>query len=127
MTDEEKEKNIQSGKAIVERLELEDKKRKEKEKGKGAKDLPDVGGIKLSYRGSSGSGKTIFANFNKNFKCVEFTLKKEHPILETEAILGYEPWIQFEPKERDRLMDAIFYEMVRLFNKEHFPEEYKDD
>ena len=52
---------------------------------------------------------------------IEFATKKGYqPVCcaKTEVI-GYEPWIQFKPKEWKEMVDKIFSEMVNLWNEKH--------
>jgi len=73
----------------------------------------------LIYNDRAGAGKEIMARFNKNANCVEFTLPKFQTIVQKEAVIGYEPWIQFEPEERDRAMDQVFIQMVDAWNEKY--------
>jgi hypothetical protein len=75
---------------------------------------------RLAYKDVSGSGKHIYARVNSNVNCVEFTLGAGFQrILDCDAILGYEPWVQFEPKERDVMMERTFIEMVDAWNEKY--------
>ena len=74
---------------------------------------------RLIYRDIPGTGKEIFANVNKNASCVELTLSRYQPVLQKECIIGYEPWIQFEPKERDDMMDKLYIEIVDAWNEKY--------
>ena len=86
----------------------------------------DVSKIKLSYKDIGGSGKHIFAMLGQEIPCVEFTLKgdKAQPIMTThreppEINIGYEMWIQFEPKIWSDMVETVFKEMVELWNEKH--------
>ena len=82
----------------------------------------------LSYKDVPGAGKQIYAHINKPVNCAEFTMKGNHPQcvvvspLEESGLkfmIGYEPWIQFEPKEWSDMMEIIFHQMVDAWNEKH--------
>ena len=77
----------------------------------------DIRPQKLEYKDVVGAGKQIFAEIDHEVNMVEFTTKKGmQPIVE---MVGYAPWIQFEPAEWDKMTDKIFKEMVDLWNEKY--------
>jgi hypothetical protein len=84
----------------------------------------DLDAIKLSYKDTPGTGKEIFAFHTQEFNCVEFTTKAncDQPITYTPTtprVLVCERWMQFAPQEWKDFQEAIFTEMVRLWNEHH--------
>jgi hypothetical protein len=92
--------------------------------------MPDISKIKLYYKDIAGAGKEIHAQFNQEFKCVEFTMRDDVPQPITWTFSDDNPakyffgerWIQFQPKQWSELIEAVFKEMVRLWNLRHVPQ-----
>ncbi|KKM15851.1 hypothetical protein LCGC14_1691920 [marine sediment metagenome] len=74
---------------------------------------------RLIYKDVPSHGKEIYANVSKTTNCVEATLSRIQPVLQKDAIIGYEPWIQFEPEERDKMMDKLFMQLVDAWNEKY--------
>lgn len=74
---------------------------------------------RLLYKDIPSHGKEIYANVSKTVDCVEGTLSRIQPVLQKDCIIGYEPWIQFEPEERDKMMDKLFMQMVDAWNEKY--------
>jgi len=74
---------------------------------------------RLIYKDVPNHGKEIYANVSKTANCVEGTLSRIQPVLQKDCIVGYEPWIQFEPQERDDMMDKLFAEIVDAWNEKY--------
>jgi len=81
----------------------------------------ELKGIELSYKDVPGAGLQIYASFKDEHNFVECRTKAGAvlPVIETNAIMGYAPWTQFSPEEYSKLMNAIFKEIVELWNKKH--------
>ena len=84
----------------------------------------DIDKIRLEYTDVSGRGKEIRAMTGQNFNCVEFTMRDDVPQPITWSpnkpiYICSEPWIQFKPEEWSDMLDAIFKEMVDLWNEKH--------
>lgn len=80
--------------------------------------------VELKTEYSAGAGWQIKALLKKEVNCAEFILKKdcflrvmEGKKPEPNMLIGYEPWIQFAPKEWDDMIGEIFTEMVSLWNE----------
>lgn len=71
---------------------------------------------KLEYKKIIGAGCQIHAHIDGDIPCVEFTMngKMSQPIL-----IGYEPWIQFPPKEWKDMIAKVFEEMVDAWNEKY--------
>ena len=80
---------------------------------------------KLEFRNVSGAGLQIYADIQFNPQCVEFVMKKWfQPIMhgaqdESCKMISYEPWIQFPDKQWDEMLEAVFKEMVELWNEKY--------
>lgn len=79
--------------------------------------------IRLIYKDVRGAGKQIYADVSKQkTDCVEFSLPRHQRIVEQcggSGIMATEPWIQFEPEERDKMMDQTFIEIVDAWNEKY--------
>ena len=79
------------------------------------------------------SGLEIHADIQFNPNCVEFVMKKGfQPIMhgarsEANKLISYEPWIQFPDKQWDEMIDAVFTEMVDLWNDKYATEPNQED
>ena len=90
----------------------------------------DVSKIKLSYKDTPGTGKEIFADFGQEFDCLEFTMRGDVPqriTYHSEKPYPFcsEPWIQFADKEWTALIEAVFTELVALWNTKYGHKEDK--
>ncbi len=81
---------------------------------------------RLMYKNISGAGKEIHAMIVREVNCVEFDkLPGPHIIMHPKAqgpmksIIGYEPWIQFEPPEWTAMIEETFQQMVDLWNEKY--------
>ena len=85
----------------------------------------DISKLKLTYKDVSGAGKQIHANFGLEFDCIEFTMRGDVPqpitwtYLDPPNFLFCERWIQFPPKEWDELIEAVYKELVNLWNEKY--------
>lgn len=84
----------------------------------------DISKIKLFYSNEPGRGIEIHASLNQKFNCVEFTMRDDvpQPITYTPDKPIYicsEPWIQFSPKVWNEIIEAIFKELVNLWNTKY--------
>ena len=87
----------------------------------------DISKIKLYYEDVPSAGKEIHADFGQEFNCIEFKMRGDTPQPITWTYPNDSPptyffgerWIQFKPKEWSDLIEAVFKEMVRLWNKEY--------
>jgi len=80
--------------------------------------------IKLEYEDAAGAGKRIKAMLGQQIDCVEFTKRGDisQPITWTPkepTLICSEPWIQFKPQEWSDMIEAIFKELVQLWNEKH--------
>ncbi len=75
--------------------------------------------LRLTYKNVSGTGKQIFADVDKESDAVEGIIPKHHTILQATGLLGYEPWVQFEPTEHSNMMETVFRQMVDAWNEKH--------
>jgi len=79
---------------------------------------------KLIYKDVAFAGKQIFADIDAEFNMAEYKkLPGEQPVIKPykfqEHMVGYEPFIQFPPKEWDDMMDNLFKEMVDAWNEKY--------
>ena len=79
--------------------------------------------LKLRAMYHSGAGWKIDALIPKSVNCAEFTMKDFcfQPFVEMhdnvlQGLVGYSPFIQFTPKEWSEMIEAIYTEMVDLWN-----------
>jgi hypothetical protein len=87
----------------------------------------DITNIKLKVSDIPGTGKEIFAFIDQPISCVEFTMKGNayqpitHTCQPTEQMHKFisERWIQFKPSVWSQMIEDVYAEMVRLWNKEH--------
>jgi len=86
--------------------------------------MPDISKIKLYYKKIPGAGDEIHADFGQEFNCIEFTMRGDisqpitwHPP-DNKYFFG-DRWIQFEPKEWSDLIEAVFTEIVKIWNKKY--------
>lgn len=86
--------------------------------------------LKLEAVYKAGVGWQIEAFITKPVHCAEFTMKGNHNqavlqlhdnVLESciRSFVGYEPWIQFEPKEWRDMIGKVFKEMAEAWNEKH--------
>ena len=75
---------------------------------------------RLKSKHREGAGLEIYGFFTETQDCAEFVMKKGYQqVLQCEAILGYEPWVQFEPKKRKEVMSELFKQMVDAWNEKY--------
>ena len=84
----------------------------------------DITKIKLEFKDLPSHGAEIYAHIKQEVPCVEFVMRGDvgQPITYTPnaPILAYAgPWIQFAPEEWREMINEIFAEMVKLWNKKH--------
>ena len=76
------------------------------------------------------SGWSVEALVPTSVNCAEFVLKADfQPIMgiqddywqrdSLQTLIGYEPWIQFKPKEWQDMIEQTLKEMVELWNEKH--------
>jgi len=78
----------------------------------------------LIFENSAGSGAQIKAHIDQAVPCVEATMKAncDQPVMfvnKAPLVLGYEPFIQFAPKQWREMTDRLFQEMVDAWNEKH--------
>lgn len=72
---------------------------------------------RLKYKDVAGAGKQIYADLPSKHNMVEFTTKEGYqPVVE---MVAYAPWIQFEPKSWNDMMDRLYKEMVDAWNEKY--------
>lgn len=87
----------------------------------------NIKNIRLEYKDKPGAGKQIYAMIGKKFNCFEFTIRDDVPVPILDSVfIGTEPWIQFPPKEWNEMIEAIFTEIVRLWNKKYGNQKVKE-
>lgn len=86
----------------------------------------DIDKITLEYENTTGGGRRIKASIGQQINCVEFTMRGDvsQPITWTPkdpVLVCSDPWIQFAPAEWNNMIEAVFMELVRLWNEKHAP------
>lgn len=79
---------------------------------------------KLSFKDVVGAGCQIKAHIDQEVPCVEFTIKGdcEQQIMKSPpdpVLIGYEPFVQFAPKQWTEMLNRVFKEMVDLWNNKN--------
>lgn len=86
---------------------------------------------KLILDDRPGAGLEIRAFLHEEVPCVEFTLCADRPqvVLQTNrpfqrrdgtwGLVGYEPWIQFEPTKWSEMQKELFQQMVDAWNEKY--------
>ena len=79
---------------------------------------------RLIFQDIPGAGLQIHAHIDRPVNCVEFTIKGgcEQAIMHTPKdppMIGYEPFIQFAPKQWDEMLNRILGQMVDLWNEKY--------
>ena len=74
---------------------------------------------------TSGTGIQIKADIGFNPNCVEFVMKKGFQTImqgassEVNAVISFEPWIQFPDKQWTEMLENTFKEMIELWNAKY--------
>ncbi len=81
----------------------------------------DISKIKLIYTDIPGTGKEIHADFNQEFKVIDCHQEQliTYTSLDSPTWLVSERWTQFPPGNWHELIEAVFTELVNLWNEKY--------